>query len=155
MTGRLLEYKWDACIAWVKPWVQSPVLIYIYIYISWATPAAYFCRLLFFRITTSLSISGPAWTTILFVLPCITGMTGAHQWALPFIGIESLELFAGVGLDPPNQLGLQAWATTLENINFLITMVNLTSVMKFQIYLWASWNPRHKEKHNQLHSFSY
>jgi hypothetical protein len=42
------------------------------------------------------------------VLPCITGMTGAHQWALPFIGIESLELFAGVGLDPPNQLGLQA-----------------------------------------------
>jgi hypothetical protein len=45
---------------------------------TWATPLT-LSVLLFLRQVLILC-SGPTWTTILFVLPCVAGKTGTHHW---------------------------------------------------------------------------
>jgi hypothetical protein len=54
-----------------------------------------------------------AWTTILFVLPLIAGMTGVCHCAQSLVGMEFHELFAWAGLElwffwspPPELVGI-------------------------------------------------
>jgi hypothetical protein len=64
-------------------------------------PPALFA-LVIFDIESSF-LPGPAWTVILlFTLPAIAGMTGVHYSSHLLAEMESSELFAWAGFDPPD-----------------------------------------------------
>jgi hypothetical protein len=89
-------------------------------------PSALFALVIFEMGAVSL-YACLAWTMILlFMLPCVAGMTSSCHWAQPLVEMGSHKLFVSAGVKPrssqsppPKEARLQVWATVPDPIMFV------------------------------------